>query len=155
MKSIYLSSLLAAALFCSAVNCSAQEKPAMTSQSVTSLSAYDVNREVTLVGTVIAYSASSASAPAGPRVSLKTPSGLIDVHLGGARLLAANQFTIHPGDTLRIVGESITYAGGSQFVARIVQNGPKALLLRSIRGIPIVSPTPRGATTSATQGCVL
>lgn len=155
MRSICFCSLLAAALFSSAVNLSAQEKPPVASQSANSLNAYDLNREVTLVGTVIAYSSSSTTAPAGPRVSLQAPSGLVDIHLGDARLLAADHFTIQAGDTLRIVGENISYSGGTQFVARIIQNGTKALFLRSTRGIPIVPSAPRSAAKSAKQGSAL
>ena len=155
MKSIYFSSLLAVGLFCAVGALSAQEKPAMASRSANSLSVYDINREVTLVGTVTAYSASTTTAPSGPRVSLQTLSGPVDIHLGDARLLAANQFNIQPGDTLRIVGVNITYSGGTQFVARIVQNGARALLLRSTRGIPIVFSTPRNAGNSAKQGSAL
>jgi hypothetical protein len=42
--------------------------------------AYDVSREVTLVGKVLSYRASHATPPLGPRAMLQTPSGAIDVH---------------------------------------------------------------------------
>lgn len=133
----------------------AQDKSAQAPVPSASLHAYDLNREVTLVGTVASYSAASKTAPAGPRVALQTPSGLVDVHLGDARLLAANQFTLAPGDTLRIVGENISFAGGTQFVARIVQKGSQALLLRNSRGFPIFTNTPRGSANPAKQGSAL
>jgi hypothetical protein len=134
---------------------SAQDKPAQTPAASISLEAYDLNREVTLTGTVVANSAASKNAPAGPRVSLQTPSGIVDIHLGDARLLAANQFTTQPGDTLRIVGENIAFSGGSQFVARIVQKGSRAVLLRNTRGFPIFTNAPRGSADPAKQGSAL
>lgn len=155
MKSIWLGSLIVVGLCFVPAQLPAQEKTAPSSQAITSLKAYDVNREVTVTGSVISYSATSQTAPAGPRVSLQTPSGLVDVHLGDARLLAAKQFTIQPGDTLRIVGENVAYPGGTQFIARIVQKGTQALLLRNARGFPISASAPNRSMEPAKQGSVL
>jgi hypothetical protein len=155
MQTKWLLPHLSFALLVSAVVLPAQEKPAPSAQTSASLFAYDLNREVTLVGTVISYSAAYKTPPAGPRVSLQTPSGVVDIHLGDARLLAANQFTIQTGDTLRIVGEEIAFSGGTQFVARIIQKGSQALLLRNARGLPIFSSAPRGSADPAKQGSVL
>jgi hypothetical protein len=155
MKSTWLRVFFPACLFIIPSFLFAQDKPALASQTAASLSTYDVNREVTLVGTVVAYASSSKTLPAGPRVSLQTSSGLVDIHLGDARLLAANQFTVQPGDTLRIVGENISLSGRSQFVARIVQKGSQALLLRTQRGFPISSSAPRATANSAKQGSAL
>src|SRR5690348_18437810 len=67
---------------------------------------YDVRRESEVVGTVVAYAANSQTAPFGARATVQTGSGLIEVHLGDARLLAGNHFSIQTGDTLRIVVET-------------------------------------------------
>jgi hypothetical protein len=80
---------------------------------------------------------------------------MVDLYLGDARLLAAQKFAIQPGDTLRIVGENISYPGSTRFEARIVQNGPLALLLRTFRAFPIIATSPRSASDSAKQGRVL
>lgn len=133
----------------------AQDKPAQSPATAPELFAYDLNREVTLVGTVVSYSSTSKTPPAGPRVLLQTPSGVVDIHLGDARLLAAHQFTIQQGDTLRVVGENTSFSGGTQFLARIVQNGSQVLLLRSYRGFPILPSAPRRLTTPGKQGSVL
>ncbi len=155
MKSKWLLALLLFAILFAAVLLPAQEKPAQVPQTSSSLFAYDLNRELTLVGTVLSYSVASSAAPFGPRVSLQTPSGVIDIHLGDARLLAANHFTIQQGDTLRIVGENVAYSGGTQFVARIIQKGREALLLRNRRGLPIFLSAPRRNGNPAKQGSVL
>lgn len=98
---------------------------------------YDVKRESDVVGTVVGYSANSKTAPFGARATVQTSSGVIEVHLGDARLLAANHFSIATGDTLRIVGETLGAGNMNLFVARIVQKGTQALAVRTSRGFPI------------------
>jgi hypothetical protein len=110
---------------------------------------YDVKRESDLVGTVVAYSANSKMAPFGARATLQTNSGVIEVHLGDARLLAANHFSIETGDTLRIVGESLAAGNSNLFVARIVQKGTQALAVRTVRGFPIPYVAPRNTNIQA------
>lgn len=146
-----LTTALGTGLLCNAAL--AQNKPSAGAND--NLAAYDVNREVTLVGTVQTYTVSSQTPPLGPHVTLQTPSGVVDVHLGNASLLAANHFTLQSGDTLRIIGEYVAYGKGTQFVARIVQKGTQALAVRSVRGIPLSYMAPRGPVTSRTQGGVL
>jgi hypothetical protein len=112
---------------------------------------YDVNREVTLVGTVVSFSASSAIPPLGPHVTLQTSAGMVDVHLGDARLLETNHLNIQSGDTLRIIGEDVAVGSGRQFVARIVQKGTHAVVLRSSKGIPLMPVTPKNTDKSKEQ----
>jgi ABC-type uncharacterized transport system YnjBCD ATPase subunit len=80
---------------------------------------------------------------------------VVDVHLGDARLLAANHFTIQNGDSLRIIGENVAYGKGTIFVARIVQKGAQALAVRSVRGIPLSYMAPRNGAAQKPQGGVL
>jgi hypothetical protein len=110
---------------------------------------YDVKRESDVVGTVVAYSANSKTAPFGARATVQTSSGVIEVHLGSARLLAANHFSIETGDTLRIIGEPMATGSSSLFVARIVQKGTHALAVRTTRGFPIPYVAPRSAQSAA------
>lgn len=98
---------------------------------------YDPSREVSVQGSVISYSETSADAPFGPHVTLQTSSGLLDVHLGNARLLESNHFTLATGDTIRVIGENVLLGSGTQFLARLVQKGNQALLLRSAQGFPL------------------
>jgi hypothetical protein len=48
---------------------------------------YDLQREGTVVGTVVSYTQASTTPPLGAHVILKTSSGSLDVHLGDSRLL--------------------------------------------------------------------
>jgi hypothetical protein len=118
-------------------------------------SAYDLKREGSIVGTVIAYTASSTTPPFGAHVTLQTTGGVVDVHLGNARLLTANHFDIQAGDTLRIIGENVTFGSAAPFLARIVQKGTQALAVRSERGIPVRYVTPKNSGESKSQGGVL
>jgi hypothetical protein len=129
-----------------------QEKTPQTSARFTG---YDVKRESTLVAAVIAYTASSTSAPSGAHVTLQTTGGVVDVHLGDARLLDAGHIGIQTGDTLRIIGENVTFAGTTHFLARIVQKGTQAVAVRSERGIPVRYLAPKNSGESKSQGGVL
>jgi DNA/RNA endonuclease YhcR with UshA esterase domain len=99
--------------------------------------AYDLNHEVTVVGTVISFSQTSQTPPLGAHVVLQVGSGSLDVHLGNARLLDANHFTLNSGDTVRVIGETVPFGAGTQFMARIIQKGSQAVLLRSPQGFPL------------------
>ena len=112
---------------------------------------YDVKRESDVVGTVVAYSANSKTAPFGARATVQTSSGVMEVHMGDARLLAANHFSIETGDTLRIVGESLAAGSTNLFVARIVQKGTHALAVRTARGFPIPYVAPRTTQSAVTN----
>ncbi|HUL34665.1 MAG TPA: hypothetical protein VL128_12325 [Candidatus Eisenbacteria bacterium] len=114
---------------------------------------YDARRESTIVGTVVEFAAASRTAPLGARLTLQIASGTLEVHLGDPRLLSASHFSIEPGDTLRIIGETLTLQATQIFAARIVQKGNRALALRTPRGllVPYVAPR-RAESGSAAKG---
>lgn len=121
----------------------AQQKTQNTQQS--SLS-YDLGREVSVQGSVISYSETSSAAPFGPHVTLQTRSGVLDVHLGNARLLESNHVTFAAGDAIRVVGENVPVGASNPFLARIVQTASQTITLRNPGGFPL-----RPATRSADQ----
>jgi hypothetical protein len=128
------SAWLAGVLFLSTA-AMAQQKEAQSVPQTTQ--AYDVRRETVLQGTVFSYTPASSVAPLGAHVTVQTSSGVVDVHLGSAQLLDANHFTLAAGDSVRIVGESLSYGQASQFFARLIQKGGQSLALRSLRGFPL------------------
>jgi hypothetical protein len=137
--SLWAIAVAAGALFSGSANfVAAQEKSTPTPAR---MDVYDARREGTIVGTVLKYGPSSAGSP-GPHVTLQTSAGIVDVHLGDARLLAAKHFNVQTGDTLRIVGETVSDWRGTQFLARIVQNGTNAIEVRSARGILLSNAVP-------------
>ncbi len=101
------------------------------------LQSYDVNREISLVGTVVKYETASALPPMGAHVTIQTASGQVDVHLGNARVLLASHFQLNAGDNVRIVGEPMALGDGTYFAARIVQKGTQAVAVRNTKGFPL------------------
>ncbi len=61
----------------------------------------------------------------------------MDVELGSAHLLASKNFSLNPGDAVKITGETVALGNGTQFVARVVQKGDQTIAVRSVRGFPI------------------
>lgn len=98
------------------------------------LRSYSVNREVSLVGTVVKFDPASTTPPIGAHVTLQTASGPVDVHLGNAKLLAASHMTLNTGDNVRIVGETMAFGDSTYFAARIVQKGLQTVAVRNTRG---------------------
>jgi DNA/RNA endonuclease YhcR with UshA esterase domain len=113
---------------------------------------YDVSRETVVEGKVVQYAPSSSVAPLGPHVALQTGAGVIDVHLGNAKLLEATHFSLASGDSLRIVGENVPYGSGTQFLARVIQKGNQTLTVRTVRGFPLA---PSGKLGQRTDGGAL
>ena len=91
-------------------------------------------------------------APLGPHVTVSTGSGVVDVHLGNARLLEASHLSLSAGDSIQIVGENISYGSGTQFVARVIQKGNQTVALRTTRGFPLA---PMGKLGPRTEGGAL
>jgi hypothetical protein len=112
---------------------------------------YDFSREVSLQGTVVSFAESASTPPLGPHVVVQTASGQIDVHLGDARLLQASHFVLAAGDSIRVIGENVSYGDGAQFFARIVQKGSQTVEVRSTRGFPL---RPVGKSGKAQAGAL-
>jgi hypothetical protein len=137
--------LLFAGALVFSVSANAQQKAANT---LLQSRAYNLQREVFLLGTVVEYKAQSSTSPLGAHVTVQTSAGIVDVHLGDPRMFTVNHFSLAPGDAVRIVGESVSGSPGGQFLARIVQKGTQALEVRSPQGIPL---KPGHAATTRAQ----
>ena len=141
--------LLGAAFACCGTAATAQQK----SEVLPHENAYSVSRETTLQGKVVGYSATSSTAPMGAHVKVQTSSGVVDVHLGNAHLLAASHLSLAAGDAVSITGENVPFGSGTIFAARVIQKGATSVALRSKNGMPLVMvrnssgqlPTPAGA----------
>jgi len=133
-----------AALFCSTVALAQQQSKTTVNEDV-----YSSARESNLRGTVVKYTAKSATPPAGAQVELQTASGLVNVHLGNARLLTASHLSLETGDSVTVVGENLVVPSGTVFAARVIQKGSLAITLRSKNGVPLVT-SPRSANVQRT-----
>jgi hypothetical protein len=96
--------------------------------------AYDATQETVIEGTVLSYIAESATPPIGAHFLLQTAAGAIDVHLGAARFLQANNFSLAKGDSVRVVGVSCDTQQGAVFLARVIQKAGQSLVLRTAKG---------------------
>jgi hypothetical protein len=103
-------------------------------------STYDASRETTLVGKVLSYTAESSVPPIGAHVSIQTASGIVDVHIGSAKLLEQNHFTLAAGDSVRITGEVMSFGQSSIFAARIIENGTQSVTVRNSKGRMLQTP---------------
>ncbi len=112
-------------------------RSAEAQQANSAAAAYDVRREAILQGTVVRFTSNSDAAPFGAHVVLQTAAGEVDVELGSAHLLASKNFSLNPGDAVKITGETVALGNGTQFVARVVQKGDQTIAVRSVRGFPI------------------
>jgi hypothetical protein len=109
---------------------------------------YDLSRETVLQGKVLSFTAESAVPPIGAHVSVQTVFGPVDVHVGSAKLLDHNGFTLAAGDSVRITGEVIAIGQSSTFAARIIENGTQSVTVRNTKGQVLQMPAvrmPRGA----------
>ncbi len=152
MTTKWLSAATAGMMLFSAGSIFAQNSVAPLGQNSTPTESYDLGREQILVGTVLNYSAASNSAPWGPRLTLQTQTGVVDIHLGDARTLSTNHFTIQTGDTLRVFGEEVNLPNNTkQFLARILQKGTQAIFVRTPHGFPIPPTVPADAKDGKKQ----
>lgn len=141
---LFLSSAAFAGVLFSAPFSGAQQTQAPVAQANSS---YDLSRETTLVGKVLSYTAESAVPPIGAHVSVQTVYGPVDVHVGSAKLLEQNHFTLAEGDSVRITGEVISLGQTSTFAARIIENGTQSVTVRNTKGQVLQMPAvhvPRG-----------
>jgi hypothetical protein len=99
------------------------------------LQSYELSREVSLVGTVVKYETASSALPMGAHLLLQTSSGQVDVHLGNAKVLQASHLQLNPGDSVRVVGETLALSDSAYFAARIVQKGAQAVAVRNTKGL--------------------
>src|SRR5260370_33480375 len=92
-----------------------------TQPDVQQLRAYNVSREVFLLGTVVKFDSASDTPPMGAHVLLQTASGQVDVHLGNAKVLQTSHLELNPGDSVRIVAEPRPPVATTSFASRLVQ----------------------------------
>ena len=120
-------------------------------QAATRTLAYDAIHETVVGGTVLSYTAESATPPIGAHFLLQTAAGAIDVHLGAASFLQANHFTLAKGDSVKVVGVRSTTRQGTVFLVRVIQKAGQSLVLRTANGAPLSRARALGAQKSQQQ----
>jgi|SRR5580765_4533216 len=115
------------------------QRPGASSAAKPAPGAYNIANDISIQGTVLSYTENSSSPPIGVHVQLQTSSGNVEVHLGDARLLHLAKFTIAPGASIRLVGQSRTVGSNAIFFARLVQSGTQVLRVRTDHGLPLTN----------------
>jgi len=142
---LFLGSAVLASALLSVSFAGAQQQQAAVAQANAT---YDASRETTLVGKVLSYTTESSVPPMGAHVIIQTAYGPVDVHIGSAKLLEQNHFTLAAGDSVRITGEVISIGQSNTFAARIIENGTQSVTVRNSKGQILQMPAvhaPRGA----------
>ncbi len=75
----------------------------------------------------------------GVRLTVKTPDGLVAVHLGPSWYLEGQEIALAPKDMVEIVGSKITFENQPTILAAEVKKGDKTLILRDQQGFPVWS----------------
>jgi hypothetical protein len=75
----------------------------------------------------------------GVRLTVKTPDGLVSVHLGPSWYLEGQEIALAPKDMVEIVGSKITFENQPTILASEVKKGDKTLVLRDQQGFPVWS----------------
>jgi len=107
---------------------------------------YNAAAETTLTGTIddVTTMRPAGGAMGGIHVTLNTPAGVTDVHIGPTWYVASKNVEFAKGDALTVVGSSATLGGKNVIIAREVKRGDQVLILRDAKGVPLWSGPRRG-----------
>lgn len=107
---------------------------------------YDVGTELTFAGTVqeVLTLPGPAGGPGGLHVTVRSETGIHDVHLGPAAFMQSQGWEFAAGDAITVTGSKVTVNGQEAVLAREIHKGDRALTLRDARGIPAWAGRGRG-----------
>jgi hypothetical protein len=110
---------------------------------------YDPAAEVTVSGTILhLVSFAAPDGAVGVHFDLKTPAGLVNVHVAPAVFIGQENFWFFADNDVQIVGVKTVMDGNRSFIARTVTKDGKTLTLRRADGKPAWTPSIDG-----TDGC--
>jgi len=113
---------------------------------------YDVNREVTITGTVSSVlRGPSAGMIAGSHLLLTTPAGQVDASLGRWGLHGKGALSVAAGDQVEVTGVMKTLLQKQVFVVRTVKVGGQVYTIRSEYGISVSPQTRERLSQKITQ----
>ena len=111
--------------------------------------AYNPTEETTISGTILHVVSMQAPDGFGVHFDLKTPNGLINVHVAPAAFIGTSNFWFFADDELEITGVKTFIDGNKSFVVRTIKKADgKTLKLRGPDGRPLWTPAVDG-----TDGC--
>lgn len=80
----------------------------------------------------------------GVHLTLTTPEGSLQVHLGPGSYLERQKFEVAKGDQLEVTGSKVTIRGSPALIAQTVKKGDAVLTLRDAAGVPAWAGQGRG-----------
>ena len=131
-QAIRRASLFCAILLVGAGITAGQQAAVRPAAAPARIHAYVAARETILEGVFLRFE------PAGSgRILVQTASETVTADLGPREYLAAHSLTLVAGDSVRLLGVSSTTRQGTVFLARLIQKGGEALVLRTAQGAPL------------------
>jgi hypothetical protein len=110
---------------------------------------YDPAEETTISGTILHVVSLQAPDGFGVHFDLKTPNGMVNVHVSPAIYIGQKNFWFFADDPVEIAGVKMFVDGNKSFVARSIKKADgKTLTLRGPDGKPLWTPSVDG-----TDGC--
>ena len=110
---------------------------------------YDPAEETTLSGTILHVVSLSAPDGFGVHFDLKTPAGMVNVHVSPAIYIGQSNFWFFADDAIEITGVKLFVDGNKSFIVRSIKKADgKTLTLRGPDGRPLWTPAVNG-----TDGC--
>ena len=102
---------------------------------------YDVATEVTLTTIIdeVKTMPAPGRGPGGVHLMISTPSGPMEVHVGPAAFLEANNAEFAKGDWITVIGSKVKMGDADVVLARQITKGQQVLLLRDEKGFPLWS----------------
>jgi hypothetical protein len=96
---------------------------------------YDASREITISGTVRGLAAGAhPGLPSGAYLSISTPRGLVEAHLGRFALLGSQPVSLRPGQQVEVVGLMTTVKSSSILLVRTIQTNTATFVIRNEHG---------------------
>jgi len=93
--------------------------------------------EISTTGTILhVVSAASPDGTVGVHLDLKTPAGLVRVHLGPALYIGMNNFFFQADEAVHIAGTYVVHDGDVGLWARQITKEGRTLTLRNLDGTP-------------------
>lgn len=107
---------------------------------------YQTNTVVTVEGEVVSIDQFTPMKMMshGVHMTLKTDSGMIEVHLGPAWYIRNQDIKFEPEDKVVIKGSKVTFQGKPIIIAAEITKGESVLALREDNGFPVWSGLRRG-----------
>ena len=110
---------------------------------------YDPAEETTLSGRILHVVSIQAPDGFGVHLDLKTPNGMVNVHVSPALYIGQSNFWFFADDELEITGVKMFVDGNKSFIVRSIKKADgKTLALRAPDGRPLWRPAIEG-----TDGC--